>query len=96
MIYIEPQHKDIIINILKKYPYTVYAFGSRVKGTQRLLSDLDLCIKENISFRERAHLDADFEESNLPYRVDIVIWPQLKPGFQKNIQKDLLLFYKPN
>jgi hypothetical protein len=33
----------------------------------------------------------DFEESNLPFKVDIVVWDQLDSHFQQHIQKDLTL-----
>jgi uncharacterized protein len=48
MLQIENKHREIIHNILKKYPYKFYAYGSRVKGTARKYSDLDLCFQEDI------------------------------------------------
>lgn len=35
-MHIEPRHYIIIKEILKKYPYTFYAFGSRVKGGYKI------------------------------------------------------------
>jgi len=43
------QDKKILELILSKYPYKFYAYGSRVKGTARKYSDLDLCYKGDIS-----------------------------------------------
>ncbi|CAG8821255.1 1131_t:CDS:2 [Gigaspora margarita] len=58
--------------LLVKYPYRFYAYGSRVKGTARKFSDLDLCYQENIPENILSHLREDFEESNLPFKVDLV------------------------
>jgi hypothetical protein len=36
------------------------------------------------------HLDEDFEESDLPYKVDIINWNKISDSFRKNIEKDLV------
>jgi predicted nucleotidyltransferase len=48
MLQIESRHQKIIQEILSKYPYSFYAYGSRAKKETRRLSDLDLCCYENI------------------------------------------------
>jgi predicted nucleotidyltransferase len=90
MIYMDKRHLNIVQQILAKYPYTFYAFGSRTKGTQRPLSDLDICFKEDIPWNIRAHIDEDFEESDLPFTVDIIDWNTCSPDFQARIAKDLV------
>jgi predicted nucleotidyltransferase len=87
----EQRHWEIVQEILKKYPYTFYAFGSRVKGTQRRLSDLDICFMENIPWNIRAHIDEDFEESDLPFKVDVVDWNMCDEGFRAKISTDWVL-----
>jgi predicted nucleotidyltransferase len=72
MLFMEPKHLTIVQNILSKYPYSFYAFGSRARGNPKTLSDLDLCFFENIPLNVLAHIDEDFEESDLPYTVDMV------------------------
>lgn len=91
-IQLEIRHKQIIDDIIKKYPVTVYAFGSRVKATARPLSDLDLCIKDPIEKSILRQMQDDFEESDLPFKVDIILWDDVSHIFQKNIEKDLILF----
>jgi predicted nucleotidyltransferase len=91
MIHLEERHRTIITNILQKYPYTFYAFGSRTKGTQRLLSDIDLCFIEPIPWNVRAHIDEDFEESDLPFTVDLVDWNRADDQFKKIVRPDLVL-----
>lgn len=89
MIHVSDKERQIILSILAKYPYTFYAFGSRVKGTERPLSDLDLCYKDPIPDHEIAFLREAFDESDLPYKVDIVSWDRCTPDFQKSIINDL-------
>jgi uncharacterized protein len=52
----------------------VRAFGSRVKGRARRWSDLDLVAmgREALPDLALAHLPADLEDSDLPFRVDLL------------------------
>lgn len=90
MIYMETRHWKIVEEILSKYPYSFYAFGSRTKGTQKRLSDLDLCFKDPIPFNVQGHIDEDFEESDLPFKVDLLDWRYISPEFREVIEKDLV------
>lgn len=90
MIFVEQRHSAIIMAILKKYLYTFYAFGSRTKGTHKK-SDLDLCFIEPIPWNIRSHIDEDFEESDLPFTVDIVDWNLCSQDFKNQIKGDLVL-----
>lgn len=90
MIQTEPKHWKIIQSILKKYPYHFYAFGSRATHIAKEFSDLDLCYKENIPKHIITEIRGDFEDSNLPYTVDIVAWSDCSDDFKKHIEKDLL------
>ena len=69
---IEKKHLEIVPQILRKYPYQFYAYGSRVKETARKFSDLDLCYQENIPISITRKIKEEFEDSNLPFRVEIV------------------------
>lgn len=90
MLIMEERHYTIVQNILSKYPYTFYAFGSRVRGNPKPLSDLDICFFEDIPWNIRSHINEDFEESNLPFTVDIVDWNTCSEAFRANIKPDLL------
>ena len=48
MIKIEEKDFRLLKQILSKYPYQFYTYGSRVKGTARQFSDLDLCYLEKV------------------------------------------------
>ncbi|MCL5436349.1 MAG: nucleotidyltransferase domain-containing protein [Candidatus Dependentiae bacterium] len=89
MIGLAPKELAIVRAILSKYPYRFYAFGSRAKGTQRRFSDLDLCYKDAIPERVLAELDAAFEESDLPFKVDLINFSKISDDFKRLIEKDL-------
>ena len=91
MIYMEPKHWEMVKKILQKYPYAFYAFGSRVKGTQKKLSDFDICFMDDIPGHIRSHIREDFEESNLPFTVDLVDWNSCDEAFRTKIRPDLVV-----
>ena len=94
MIQIEQRHLEIVNTVLSKYPYDFYAFGSRAKGSPKRFSDLDLCFFDHIPWNIQAHIEEDFEESDLPYKVDLVDWNICDETFQNLIKKDLVLIRK--
>jgi uncharacterized protein len=57
----------------------VYIFGSRAKGSPRLASDIDLAVmNEGLSPMSLRQLKADFEDSSLPYTVDLIDYHSLQ------------------
>ncbi len=92
MIHLEERHLRIIQSILAHYPYTFYAFGSRVQGTHKPLSDLDLCSMEDIPELELFYLKEKFEESDLPFKIDIIEWNKISQRFQAIIHDQLCAF----
>ena len=80
--------------ILQKYPYTFYAYGSRVKGRHRKFSDLDLCIMEAIDDDQLFDLQDDLAESDLLIKVDVKRWlVDMDQNFRSLIERDLELLY---
>lgn len=90
MINIEKKHLKILNDILKKYPYHFYAFGSRVKGNNRKYSDLDICYKEEIPPNIITEIKEQLEESNLPFRTDLVLWDNLPNSYRELIKDELV------
>lgn len=88
---IDLMHKKIVLEILKKYNITAYAFGSRAKNKAKEYSDLDLCIKNMTDKSTLRKIQDEFEESDLPFKVDIIIWDDITDSFKNNITKDLVL-----
>ena len=61
----------------------VWAFGSRVQARAKPYSDLDLALLagQPLSLETRAMLTEAFEESDLPFKVDVVDLSAASPGF---------------
>jgi len=72
MFVVRRKTPQIIHQILNIYSYTFYVYGSRVKGTARKYSDLDLCYLENISGAIAFQIEEEFKESDLPFIVELV------------------------
>lgn len=87
---LEDRHLNIIIVILKKYPYKFYAFGSRARNDAKKNSDLDLGFFDNIPFDVFVKIKNDFEESDFPFLVDLVNFSKSDPVFIKLIEPDLI------
>jgi len=73
--------------------YDIWAFGSRVTGKAKQYSDLDLVVISDkpLSFADYATLKEAFDESDLPYRVDIVDWAAATSSFREIIQKNKVI-----
>lgn len=89
----------VVQQILQKYLPShsiVWVFGSRAKMTAKKYSDLDLAIdaKMPLSLSIMANLAYDFEESELPYKVDIVDWNTIEDSFKALIKSDRIVFWK--
>lgn len=86
---------NIVIAILKQYvPHCqVLAFGSRVNGTAKRHSDLDLAIisTKPLHIHTLADLSEAFSESDLNIRVDIVDFLRVDKNFQNIIQKNSVM-----
>ena len=87
---LSPDQLAIVIQILKKnLPKNaiVWVFGSRAEKTKKIFSDLDLAIDATapLSYVTLVNLKNDFEESDLPFKVDVVDWYLIDEPFQERI-----------
>lgn len=94
-IEIRPQDLKIVQDIVKRVlpeGTRVFVFGSRVEGTTKRASDLDLAIEAStpLSFRESAILADAFEESDLPYKVDVVDLQTAGAAFGEHVRKNMV------
>ena len=91
---VSKEHLNIIKSLIKEYvpDYKVVAFGSRVSGTPKPYSDLDLAIiyDEPLDAMLLAKLRLALEESDLPYKVDIVEYVLVSDAFKEVIDSDNL------
>jgi len=86
MIDLEPRHLELVRQILAAHlpGVEVRAFGSRVRGTARRFSDLDLAVCSDGPLpadRLEALRDA-FSASDLPILVDVLDWHAVSPAFR--------------
>jgi len=74
----------------------VRAFGSRVTGTAKDYSDLDLAVvgKEKLSDNIFYAVKESFEESDLPFRVDVLDWHRISKEFKKVVNKQFEIIQK--
>lgn len=89
MIDVSPDQLSIILHILRRHApdYEVRVFGSRYKWTAKEFSDLDLVLvgNEPMHWKKIAEIKGEFEESGLPFRVDVLDWHAISPEFKKVI-----------
>jgi type I restriction enzyme S subunit len=66
----------------------VYAFGSRTTGRARQFSDLDLAIMGDAPVSPEIAVDLHdaFDESDLPFKVDILEWATASESFRSIVK----------
>jgi len=89
---VRPDHLEMVRAILRRRvpEREVWAFGSRVEGSARKTSDLDLCVvgETPMSYETSARLRHDFSESDIPYAIDVVDWATTSESFREIIRRD--------
>jgi len=75
---------------------TVWAFGSRIKWSHRPESDLDLAVHCDKETARKAlpKLNDALQESDLPFKVQILDFNRLPENMQENIKKNYLVLYQ--
>lgn len=88
-----------IKKILREYvpEHEVRAFGSRLNAKAKSYSDLDLVVvgEKKLERSLFIRLKEAFEESNLPFRIDLLDWNRISPDFRKIIEKDSAVLQSP-
>ena len=86
---ITTEDRKTVLALLRRHlPGTAaWVYGSRVKWTSRPQSDLDLVVFATPEQRRQVgDLREAFEESNLPFRVDLFVWDQVPESFREHIE----------
>lgn len=88
------QRKTILALLARHLPNTsVWVYGSRVKWTSSPKSDLDLVVFARSEQTGRVStLREAFEESNLPFRVDLFVWDDVPEQFRKQIEAERVVW----
>ena len=90
---ITAEQRRTVLALLNRYlpDTTTWAYGSRVKWTSRPESDLDLVVFARPEQGVRvAELREAFEESDLPFRVDLFVWDEVPESFREVVERDCI------
>ncbi|MDR3198519.1 MAG: nucleotidyltransferase domain-containing protein [Planctomycetaceae bacterium] len=94
---ITEEQRNEIISLLDRYlpDVTAWIFGSRIKHSARQNSDLDLVVFADANDRLKVHALRDaFDESNIPFRIDMHVWNELPDIFKRNIETNYVVLQK--
>ncbi|MDR1453217.1 MAG: nucleotidyltransferase domain-containing protein [Candidatus Margulisbacteria bacterium] len=94
MIAVSEDEKRLIQDILRRHvpQAEVRVFGSRQKGGHKNHSDLDLALVGDFDDGSLSALRCEFEESRLPYRVDVLDYRALSTEFRQIVDTEYTLF----
>ena len=92
LIDIRAEQLETVKQILKKHlpqGILIWVFGSRATCNAKEYSDLDIALQtengQKIDFELIVMLMDDFEESNLPFKVDVVDYNSISGIFKQNV-----------
>ncbi len=94
ILQLSEKHRAMVEKLLARHLPGVeaWAYGSRVGGTAKPWSDLDLAVFAGRAQKNAvAELREAFEESDLPFRVDLFIWDEIPQTFRENIRRQHLV-----
>ena len=88
------EQREILLALLGRHlpGAAAWVYGSRVKWTARPASDLDMVVFAASGQERRvSDLRDAFEESNLPFRVDLFVWDEIPERFRERIQAEYVV-----
>lgn len=88
---ITAEQRESILSLLEQHlpGTTTWACGSRAKWSAQSQSDLDLVVFSAPEQRSQVGaLREAFEESNLPFRVDLFVWDEVPKSFHREIEAE--------
>jgi len=94
---LKPEHRAIVLDILRAHlppQAKVWVFGSRANGRARRGSDLDLAIDLGQALPSDTEYDLKFafEDSDLPWTVDVLDWWSVEDGiFRQNVKQERVM-----
>ena len=88
---IRPDHLEMVQDILHAHlpaGFKVWVFGSRATWTTKDSSDLDLAVEGSgrLDYKAMAGLEVAFQESDLPYTVDVVDLAAVSDAFKQIVK----------
>ena len=100
-MHLPPDYRARVDNILSQTSpeIEVWAYGSRVDGSNHDASDLDLVLRTPdltpVSVNVISRLREAFDESNLPIIVDIHDWARLPEAYHEEIERSYYVLAQP-
>lgn len=90
------QIKEIIFSIIDKKEYKVFLFGSRTTNKYKRYSDVDIGILGNKPIGNAYYkIINKIEESDIPYKVDIVDFALVDEKFKEIALKEIEVWNDP-
>lgn len=85
---LKPEEISIVESILSGIG-EIWIFGSRATGSHKPFSDVDICVKSSaiLPDHKMSELKHAFQESNLPFKVDLIDHYAISEDFRKLILK---------
>jgi predicted nucleotidyltransferase len=84
--------KKIIFRYLNPKEYQVFIFGSRATGEAVKFSDIDIGImaKKEVDGETLAKIESAFEDSDIPYKVEVVDFSLVSKRFKRVALKKII------
>ena len=87
--------KQKLLFLFKNTTAKIFLYGSRARGDYRHGADFDIAV-ESIDYQEFQRLKIQFEtfweESIVPYTVDLVFFENVNSEFKKEAKKNIVLW----
>jgi len=90
--------RGMLADLLRQYipGVAVWAYGSRVKGSARKNSDLDMVVFSTPEQRSAvSELKDALDECNLPFLVDLHVWDEIPERFREIVRKEYVVVQEP-
>ena len=85
-------HRTVVIPLAAKGG-SVWCYGSRARGDHRPFSDLDLMVDSTTDLSpEVGHIRERLDESNFPFKVDLVQLSEFAKSYRPGFEKDKVQF----
>lgn len=84
--------KELVLKPLKDLGAKIWIFGSRARGTHHKFSDIDLLFElknnQRLPLEKLSKITELLENSNLPYKVDLVNIVDLAEAYKSSVLQD--------
>jgi len=84
--------KKILFQFLDSQKDMAFIFGSRATGSSRKFSDIDIGVKceKQIDLLLLSDIEEAFEESNIPYKIDVVDFSNVTNTFRDVSMQEII------